>query len=112
MTVLNELKKQIIEFRDLRDWKKYHNAKDLALSLSLESSEVLELFQWKSSEDVLKNSKEKLADEIADVFNYLILLSEECGIDLLDASYKKLQKNIEKYPVDKIKGDYRKYSEI
>lgn len=91
MGEIDELKAKIIKFRDERNWEQFHNAKDLAISLSLEASEVLEHFQWKNqreAEEHIENHKDELADELADVMIYLILLSHETGIDLLSATEK------------------------
>lgn len=112
-----DLCKQVIAFRDVRNWKQFHNPKDLALSLVLEATEVMEHFQWKSNEeteDYLKNHKHKegLGEELADVLNYLLLMSHELDINLLDALDKKLRKNEEKYPVEKAKGNHTKYNKL
>lgn len=114
---LDELTNKIIKFRDERDWKQFHNPKDLAISLSIEAAELLERFQWKSNEEVevlLKNSdkKKKVAEEIADVGNYLLLLCHELDIDLFQAIDEKLKENDEKYPVEKSKGNSNKYNEL
>lgn len=115
MSDLSEITKKIIEFRDARDWKKFHNPKDLALSLVLEASEVLEHFQWKSSEEVqkhIKEKKEELGEELADVLWYLLVLAHETDIDVKKALEKKLQKNQKRYAVEKVKGTHKKYTEI
>ncbi|MEF8836017.1 MAG: nucleotide pyrophosphohydrolase [Candidatus Thermoplasmatota archaeon] len=88
---------EVREFRDKRDWKKYHTPKNLALSISVESAELLELFQWK--QDSLKNiEKEELKDEMADIMIYLLALSEISEVELSKAVQEKLEKNREKYP--------------
>jgi len=115
MHIINDLTKKIIAFRDARDWKQFHTPKDLAISLSLEAGEVLEHFQWKTNEEVikyLKDHKEDIGDELGDVFNYLLLLSDAAGIDILEAAEKKLKKNEEKYPVDKARGRHTKYNKL
>lgn len=115
MLNLEELKKRIIEFRDERDWGQFHTPKNLAISLSLEASEVLEHFQWKTEGETveyLKTNKENLADELGDVFNYLLLLAERADINILEAAENKLKKNSEKYPVDKAKGSAKKYNQL
>jgi dCTP diphosphatase len=108
------MQKQIVKFRDDRDWKQFHNPKDLALSLNLEASEVLEHFQWKNGKE-LKNYLEKhkvdLSDEIADVFKYLLLLANETDIDLSRAFKNKMKKDNINYPVEKVKGKHKKYNE-
>jgi NTP pyrophosphatase (non-canonical NTP hydrolase) len=109
------LKKKINKFREERDWKKFHNPKDLALSLVLEATEVLEHFQWKNGEQIdehVKNKKSEIKEELADVYYWLLTLSHDLGIDLNVALEDKLIKNEEKYPVDKAKGSSKKYTEL
>lgn len=115
MSLIKPLTDQIVAFRDERDWKQFHNAKDLALSLSLEAAEVLELYQWKTGsaiENVAADRKEDLSDELADVFYYTLLMAHDAGIDLESALRKKLKKNADKYPIEKSKGSSRKYTEL
>ncbi len=97
MVTIEELMKEVREFRDERDWKKYHTPKNLALSISVEAAELLELFQWK--EDSLENvDKESLKEEVADIMIYLLSLSEVIDVDLSKAVEEKLEKNRERYP--------------
>lgn len=115
MSELKELTQKIINFRDERDWKQFHKPKDLAVSLTLEASEVLEHFQWKGDaeiEEYIKKHKDDIADELADVFNYLLIISHDLGIDLLTASARKIIKNEIKYPVEKAKGKHTKYDKL
>ncbi|MFZ5723405.1 MAG: nucleotide pyrophosphohydrolase [Pseudomonadota bacterium] len=115
MSQLKALTERIVAFRDERDWQQFHNPKDLALSLSLEASEVLELFQWKNGDDIETAAREKhaeLADELADVLYYTLLMAHDRRIDLEQALIAKLKRNAEKYPVDKAKGSSRKYTEL
>jgi dCTP diphosphatase len=115
MTELSDLQKKIIEFRDKRDWKQFHNPKDLAISLSLEASEFLEHFQWKNSDEIEKHllkHKEDVSDELADVLNYVLIIANDLDIDLIQASLKKLAKNSKKYDVDKARGNHKKYTEL
>ena len=110
---IEELTSAIIQFRDERGWKKHHKPKDIALSLILEAAEVLEHFQWKNGRELeryLAAHREDLADEVADVFIYLLHLCEGLNIDLIKAAYRKLEKNRKKYPVEKVKGSARKYT--
>ncbi len=112
MGEIKELTEKIKKFRDERDWKKYHNHKDMALSLVLEAAEVLEHFQWKSPEEVkeyAESHKSEIADELADVAMYLFELADNLGVNLSEAISGKLKKNAEKYPVDKAKGRHAKY---
>jgi NTP pyrophosphatase (non-canonical NTP hydrolase) len=107
--------KKIIAFRDERDWKQFHNPKDLAISLSLEAGEVLEHFQWKSKEEIekyVKTNKEEIADELADVFNYILILCHDLNIDIFEASENKIKKNEVKYPIEKAKGRHTKYNKL
>jgi NTP pyrophosphatase (non-canonical NTP hydrolase) len=112
---INELLLKIIKFRDDRNWAQFHNPKDLAISLLLETGEVLEHFQWKTKEEAVeyvKENKDELADELGDVFNYLLLLSNDLGIDLVEATNKKIEKNNKKYPVEKAAGKHDKYNKL
>ncbi|EGL56003.1 MULTISPECIES: nucleotide pyrophosphohydrolase [Methylophaga] len=110
-----ELLKQLIEFRRERDWEQFHNPKDVAISLSIEASELLEWFQWKTAEQVQQRlaseKREELEDEIADVAVYLAYLCHDLNIDLNQAIKNKMQKNAAKYPRDKVKGRNDKYDE-
>jgi len=112
MNEFDEVLSQILEFRDARNWKQFHNAKDLAVSLSIEAAEVLENFQWKSAEETIAAKKQDLQDEIADVAVYLFLLCEATGIDLKESIIQKLAKNNAKYPVHKAFGKSDKYTEL
>ena len=115
MGEIKELTKKINKFRDDRDWKQFHNPKDVALSLVLESAEVLEHFQWKSVKDVekhVKTHKDDIGDELADVAIYLFELADNLGINLSEAIIKKIQKNGTKYPVEKSKGKITKYNRL
>lgn len=112
---LNELKQRIAEFRDERDWKQFHNPKDLSQAISIESSELLEHFLWISQKDsyaIVKKKKTEIADEMADIFAYLLSLSDITEIDLEEALLNKLEKNKIKYPIEKAKGISKKYTEL
>lgn len=89
---------EINRFRDERNWRQYHNSKDLALSLSLEASELLENFQWKSAEDGVEKNRKNIEEELADVFIYGLMMADDLDIDMEEAIMKKLKKNEEKYP--------------
>ena len=115
MITLCSLQQKIIAFRDARDWSQFHTPKDLAIGLSLEAGEVLEHFLWKNPDEIaeyLKTHKEEIADEMGDVLNYLLIMANDFGIDLLDATSKKIDKNVQKYPVEKAKGRHTKYTEL
>lgn len=103
---------EIIKFRDDRDWKQFHNPKDLAISISLEAAELLEVFQW-SAEDITSEGKiEKMREELADVVNYCVLMADVCGLDIDEIVREKLVRNNEKYPVEKAKGSKEKYNKL
>ncbi len=115
MNGIDELTKKIILFRNSRDWKQFHNPKDVALSLVLEASEVMEHFQWKSDEEVGKyigKNKNKIGEELADVLYWLLLMSYDLEINILDALDKKIKKNKVNYPIKKAKGNAKKYTEL
>jgi dCTP diphosphatase len=115
MVNIEELTKRIIAFRDARDWKQFHNPKDIALSLVLEAGEVVEHFQWKSKEEIeqyVKDHKDEIGEEIADVLYWVLLMSHDLKIDVLDALDKKIKKNEERYPVEKSKGNATKYNKL
>ena len=101
-----------LTFRDERVWAQFHNPKDLAISISLEASELLECFQWSGSDLEASKNRDAMIDELADVVNYSILLADRLGIDLLEAVNDKIDKNAAKYPVDKARGTSRKYTEL
>lgn len=109
---MKDIIKQIVAFRDDRNWKQFHNPKDLAISISLEASELLENFQWSSSEEALKNKKKNIEEELADVLIYAILVADAMELDIEDIVKRKLEKNNEKYPVDKAYGSNKKYTEL
>lgn len=109
MSEISELTQKLISFRDLRDWKQFHNPKDLAIALSIESAELLEAFLWKSSDEA---SKEKIKEELADVLAYAFLIAHECNLDISEIVSAKIEANKLKYPVDKVKGSAKKYNEI
>lgn len=99
----------LLKFREERDWEQFHNAKDLALALSIEASELNELFLWKKAEDA---NPEKIKEELADVIGYAILLADKYNLDINEIVLDKIKKNDEKYPVEKAKGTAKKYDEL
>ena len=103
---------QVLKFRDDRNWRQFHNPKDLAISISLEAYELLEIFQWSGSDTVCENKKEKIKEELADVLNYCILMADICGLDMDEIIQEKIKRNEEKYPVEKAKDSAKKYSEL
>lgn len=101
---MDDLIKEINKFRDDRDWRQFHNAKDLALSVSLEASELLENFQWKTSEEAIQDDLDNIKDEIADVMIYSLMLADDLGLSIEDIIRNKIKKNGEKYSVKKSRG--------
>ncbi len=115
MTHIHEITKKIIDFRDDRDWKQFHNPKDVALSMVLEAGEVMEHFQWKSKEEIEQyviSNKDEIGDELADVFYWVLLMAHDLDIDILSSVERKMQKNNAKYPVEKAKGKHTKYNKL
>ena len=104
--------KQILKFRDDRDWKQFHNPKDLAISICLEAAELLEVFQWSASDVNCENKNEKIKEELADVLNYCVLMADICGLDIDEIVQEKIRINNEKYPVEKAKGIKEKYDKL
>lgn len=117
MADIDAIRKQLLQFRDERNWKQFHTLKNLIISLNLESAELLELTQWKSDDELaaLKSDerfRQALKDECADVLLYLLLVAENSGIDLLQAAEEKIRKNAERYPVDQSYGSAEKYTAL
>ncbi|MFB3164722.1 nucleotide pyrophosphohydrolase [Neobacillus sp. 179-J 1A1 HS] len=109
---MKDLVSIITNFRDDRNWKQFHNPKDLAISLSLEASELLENFQWRSSEEAVKENIENIKDELSDVLIYSMLIANDLGLDIEEIVNKKIDKNKRKYPVEKSFGVKTKYTDL
>lgn len=109
MKELEQLTNEVIRFRDERDWKQFHNPKDLALALSIEASELNELFLWKSHDEI---SSVKVKEELADVLNYALLIAHHYELDIAEIVREKLKTNALKYPVEKAKGKSTKYDQL
>ena len=109
MTDSEEIIKQLIKFRNERDWEQFHNPKDLALAISIEAAELLELFLWKSAEEA---NPEKVKEELADIFSFAFLLADKYDFDVRQIILDKIKVNSEKYPVSKAKGTAKKYDEL
>lgn len=109
MSDIEELRKAIVRFTQERDWDQFHNGKDLALALSIEAAELNEAFLWKQAEEV---KVEKVKEELADIFNYAILIAEKYDLDIKQIVMDKLKRNAEKYPVEKAYGSAKKYNEL
>jgi len=107
-----KLIEKIIKFRDDRNWSQFHNPKDLAISISLEAAELLELFQWNNSKETTENNYQELQDELADILIYCTLMADKLDIDLDKAVMKKLEKNEKKYPVEKSYNSKEKYDQL
>jgi len=107
MSELEQLRENILHFRDQRHWQQFHNPKDLALSLSLEASELLELFQWKTSDEAVEKNLDKMKDELADILIYAILFANETDMNLVNIINNKLQKNNRKYPIHSVEKQNR-----
>ena len=115
MSDIAKLQELIVKFRDERDWKQFHNPKDTAISLVLEASELLEHFQWKNQDEIkahIAQHKEEIADELADVLYWVLLIAYDLDVNLIEAETKKMKKNAAKYPPDKAKGKHTKYTEL
>ena len=117
MTDIDTIRRQLEQFRDERDWRQFHTLKDLIISVNLEAAELLELTQWKSENELARLRDdpafgERLREECADVFLYLLLVAGEAGFDLLQAAQDKIRKNALKYPVEQAYGSARKYTEL
>lgn len=109
MSDLEDLRKAIVQFTQERDWDQFHNGKDLALALSIEAAELNEIFLWKEAKEV---NVEKVKEELADVFNYAILIADKYGLDIKQIVLDKIKRNAEKYPIDKAFGSAKKYNEL
>lgn len=112
---MKELIQKLKAFAEERDWGQFHSPKNLAIALTVETAELLEEFQWLTEEQSQKPDRESLnriKDEISDVMIYIVLLSDRLGIDPLAAAFEKMEKNREKYPVDKAKGSAKKYTNL
>lgn len=115
MSDIKRLTEKIKRFRDERNWKQFHNPKDVAISLVLEATEVLEHFQWKNKteiEEYLKNNKANIGEELADVLYWVLLMCNDLKIDIIKMLEKKIKKNEEKYPVEKAWGKHTKYNKL
>lgn len=109
---MDKLEKAVNDFRDERDWRQFHNEKDLAISISLEASELLELFQWSTSEETIQHNLNDVEDELADVLIYSIMLASNLNLNIEEIIVNKLKKNKKKYPIEKSKGNKEKYTEL
>ena len=115
MSDIDDLTSKIVDFRDARDWKQFHNPKDMALSLVLEAAEVLEHFQWKNQTEIenhVQEKKNEIGEELADVLYWILLMSHDLDVDVATALRKKIKKNESRYPLEKSKGKHTKYTDL
>ncbi len=112
MKDIEEIIEALVKFRNERDWAQFHDTKNLAVALSIEASELNELFLWKDSKDSENVDKEKIKEELADIFAYAFLIAEKHNLDVKQIVLDKIKRNGEKYPVDKAKGTAKKYNEL
>lgn len=103
---------EVLKFRDDRNWKQFHNPKDLAISICLEATELLEVFQWSADDLKCEEKRNKIREELADVMNYCILMADACALDLDEIILEKIKQNAEKYPTEKAFGNRAKYTEL
>jgi NTP pyrophosphatase (non-canonical NTP hydrolase) len=104
-----EIIQALLKFRNERDWEQFHNPKDLALAINVEAGELLESFLWKNADEA---NKEKVKEELADIFAFAFMLAEKYQFDVKEIVLEKIQRNAEKYPVEKAKGSAKKYDEL
>jgi NTP pyrophosphatase (non-canonical NTP hydrolase) len=112
MDKYNKVIKELMEFRNDRDWEQFHDSKNLALAISIEAAELNELFLWKKDSEVEDVKIERLKEELADILTYSMMLAEKHNLDIFDIVSEKIKKNALKYPVEKAKGTAKKYNEL
>lgn len=113
-TTIEEFQKKVIAFRDARNWKQFHNPKDLSIALVMEANEVLEHFLWKNEQEMkehIKTKKEEVGEELIDTLYWVLLMCHDLEIDIAKAFDKKLEQNEKKYPIEKAKNSHKKYTE-
>jgi NTP pyrophosphatase (non-canonical NTP hydrolase) len=112
MSEIRELIEALVQFRDERDWSQFHDSKNLATAISIEAAELNEVFLWKDVRASEEVDKEKIKEELADVFAYALLLAEKHKLDVKQIVLDKIERNAQKYPIDKAKGSAKKYDEL
>jgi len=112
MNDFDELIRELVKFRDARNWEQFHNSRDLALAISIEAAELNELFLWKSVEESEAVDKSKIKEELADILAFSLLLAQKHDFDIKEILLEKIHKNNQKYPVEKSKGTAKKYNEL
>ena len=108
----DETIRRVIQFRDDREWRQFHTPKALAISLSLEAAELLEIFQWSGTDLECRDKLGRIREELADVLSYCVLMADVCGLDLDEILNAKVDQNAAKYPVEKARGSAAKYTEL
>lgn len=103
---------ELIQFRNEREWEQFHDSKNLALAISIEAAELNEIFLWKKEDEIENVNKDRLKEELADILSFAFLLAEKHNLDVFDIVSEKIKKNALKYPVDKAKGNAKKYNEL
>lgn len=114
MSEIESIQRKIREFRDERDWLQFHNPKDMAMAISIEAAELQEIFLWKTPDEVdavIREKRQHIEEEIADIGNYLFEMADLLGINLTEAMEAKIKKNALKYPADQVRGNSKKYTE-
>jgi NTP pyrophosphatase (non-canonical NTP hydrolase) len=112
MDKIDEITKALIDFRDARDWKQFHDSKNLATAIGIEAAELNELYLWKTIKESEEVDKARLKEELADVFSFAFLLAEKHNLDVKEIVLDKIDQNNKKYPVEKSKGTAKKYTEL
>ncbi|HLI92473.1 MAG TPA: nucleotide pyrophosphohydrolase [Puia sp.] len=112
MSDIQNITNQLRKFRDERDWSQFHDSKNLAIAISIEAAELNELFLWKNGEEAEEVDREKLKEELADIFSFAFLLADKHQLNVQQIILDKLRINGNKYPVDKSKGTAKKYTEL
>ena len=112
MDKIDEITKALIDFRDARDWKQFHDSKNLATAIGIEAAELNELYLWKTIKESEEVDKARLKEELADVFSFAFLLAEKHNLDVKEIVLDKIDQNNNKYPVEKSKGTAKKYTEL
>ena len=112
MSEIKEIIAELIKFRDARDWKQFHDSKNLATAISIEASELNELFLWKTIKESEEINEDRIKEELADILSFALLLAEKHKFDVKEIILEKIKLNNEKYPVSKSKGTAKKYNEL
>lgn len=112
MTEIEEVTKELIKFRDERDWKQFHDSKNLATAIAIEAAELNEIFLWKTIKESEEVKVEKIKEELADVLAFSFLLAEKHNLNIKEIMLEKIKSNSEKYPVEKAKGTATKYTDL